>query len=110
VWLTVDKKTLKDRRNLYEDRVLVRLAEILPADIKVCIPADRGFGDQKLYRMLTEELHFDYVIRFRGNITVTAALACPCEGGGRDAHGSGLGPPERTRAHAARRHGHRREI
>ena len=24
-------------------------------------------------RLLTEELHFDYVIRFRGNITVTAA-------------------------------------
>jgi len=44
---------------------------ILPADIKVCIVADRGFGDQKLYRMLTEELKFDYVIRFRGNITVT---------------------------------------
>jgi hypothetical protein len=37
------------------------------------ILADRGFGDQKLYRRLTEELHFDYVIGFRGNITVTAA-------------------------------------
>jgi len=32
---------------------------------------DRGFGDQKLYRFLTEDLKFDYVIRFRGNITVT---------------------------------------
>src|SRR5664279_419238 len=73
VWLTVAKSTLKDRRNLYEDRVLVRLAEILPANVKVCILADRGFGDQKLYRLLTEQLHFDYVIRFRGNITVTAA-------------------------------------
>jgi hypothetical protein len=39
----------------------------------VCIAADRGFGDQKLYRMLTEELKFDYVIRFRGNISVTSA-------------------------------------
>jgi Transposase DDE domain len=39
--------------------------------VKVCIVADRGFGDQKLYRMLTEELKFGYVIRFRGNITVT---------------------------------------
>ena len=73
VWLTVDKRTLKDHRSLYEHRVLVQLAELLPADIKVCVVADRGFGDQKLYRMLTEELHFDYVIRFRGNITVTAA-------------------------------------
>jgi hypothetical protein len=39
----------------------------------VCIVADRGFGDQKLYKMLTEDLCFDYVIRFRGNIAVTAA-------------------------------------
>ena len=72
VWLTVDKRTLKDNRSLYEHRVLVRLAELLPADTKVCVVADRGFGDQKLYRMLTEELYFDYVIRFRGNIAVTA--------------------------------------
>jgi hypothetical protein len=73
VWLTVDKATLKDRRNAYEYQALVRLADALPTDIKVCIVADRGFGDQKLYRVLTEELAFDYVIRFRGNITVTAA-------------------------------------
>jgi hypothetical protein len=72
VWLTVDKRTLKNNRSLYEHRVLVRLAELLPADIKVCVLADRGFGDQKLYRVLTEELCFDYVIRFRGNIAVTA--------------------------------------
>ena len=74
VWLTVDTSTLKDRRSLYEHRVLVRLAELLAADIKVCVVADRGFGDQKLYKVLTEEqLCFDYVIRFRGNIAVTAA-------------------------------------
>jgi hypothetical protein len=72
VWLTVDKDTLKHHRSLYEHRVLVRLAELLPPDIKVCVVADRGFGDQKLYKMLTEELYFDYVIRFRGNIAVTA--------------------------------------
>jgi hypothetical protein len=72
VWLTVDKRTLKDNRSLYEHRALVRLAELLPAEIKVCVVADRGFGDQKLYRVLTEELCFDYVIRFRGNIAVTA--------------------------------------
>src|ERR1700733_606429 len=72
VWLTVDKCTLKNNRSRYEHRVLVRLAELLPADIKVCVVADRGFGDQKLCRVLTEELYFDYVIRFRGNIAVTA--------------------------------------
>jgi hypothetical protein len=73
LWLTVDTATLKNHRNEYEYQVLVRLAEALPADIAVCIVADRGFGDQKLYRVLSEELKFDYVIRFRGNIIVTAA-------------------------------------
>jgi hypothetical protein len=73
VWLTVDKSTLKDRRSLYEHRVLVRLAELLPRRPKFV--ADRGFGDQKLYKMLTKELCFDYVIRFRGNIAVTAGTA-----------------------------------
>ena len=73
VWLTVGKATLKTRRNEYEYRVLVQLAELLPADMKVLIVADRGFGDKKLYRVLTEELKFGYVIRFRGNIKVTAA-------------------------------------
>lgn len=72
VWLTVDTATLKDRRNDYEYQVLVRLADALPAQVQVCMVADRGFGDQKLYRMLTEELKFAYVIRFRGNISVTA--------------------------------------
>jgi len=73
VWLTVDAATLKDRRNAYEDQILMRLAEVLPPAVRVRIVADRGFGDQKLYRMLTDELKFDFVIRFRGNIKVTAA-------------------------------------
>jgi len=73
VWLTVDKATLKKRRNAYEYWAVTRLADLLPDDVKVLIVADRGFGDKKLYRVLTEELKFDYVIRFRGNIKVTAA-------------------------------------
>jgi hypothetical protein len=73
VWLTVDKATLKNRRNGYEDQVLRRLAEVVPAGVRVCIVADRGFGDHKLYHMLTDELKFDFVIRFRGNIAVTSA-------------------------------------
>ncbi len=72
VWLTVDKGTLKNNRNRYEHQVLVWLADALPADVKVLIVADRGFGDHKLYEVLTEELKFDYLIRFRGNIKVTA--------------------------------------
>ena len=47
VWLTVDKAALKNRRNGYEYQVLVRLAEILPADVRVRVVADRGFGDSQ---------------------------------------------------------------
>ena len=73
LWLTVDKATLKDHRNAYEDRVLRRLSEVRPEGVQVLIVADRGFGDQKLYDLFERELKFDYVIRFRGNIHVTDA-------------------------------------
>ena len=73
IWLTVDKATLKDHRNAYEDRVLWRLREVMPDGVRVLILADRGFGDQKLYHLLEHALKFDYVIRFRGNIYVTDA-------------------------------------
>ena len=73
VWRTVEKVTLKDARNDHEDAVLRRLREVVPAGVAVTVVADRGFGDQKLYRFLTEELGFGYVIRFRGLIYVTDA-------------------------------------
>jgi len=72
LWLTVSKHELKDRRNDYEDLCLSRLAEVLPEGVAVTILADRGFGDTKLFAFLAE-LGFAYVIRFRGNIQVTAA-------------------------------------
>src|SRR6202162_2848401 len=49
VWLTVDKATLKHNRSLYEHRVLVRLAELLPADVKVGGVAVPGFRDQEIF-------------------------------------------------------------
>jgi len=88
--LTIDKDTRKDNRNRYEYQVLVWLAEALPPDIKVLIVADllrvnqgenfsprlsrytdRGFGGHKLYWVLTEELKFEYLIGFRGNIRLS---------------------------------------
>jgi hypothetical protein len=72
LWLTVLKDELKDSRNDFEDLCLARLAEILPDGVAVTILADRGFGDTKLFGFL-DTLGFDYVIRFRGNIHVTAA-------------------------------------
>jgi len=50
----------------------VWLSQILPQGVKVTILADRGFGDHKLFEFL-KELGFEFIIRFRGNIHVTAA-------------------------------------
>src|SRR5260370_39975220 len=64
LWLTVDTATLKDHRNEYAYQVLVRLAEALPADIKVCIVADRGFADHTLYAVLPQHPTFTYFTPF----------------------------------------------
>jgi hypothetical protein len=63
---------VKRARRAYEDLCLGRLAQILPDGVAVTILADRGFDDTKLFAYL-ETLGFAYVIRFRGNIHVTAA-------------------------------------
>jgi hypothetical protein len=73
LWMTVDKFSLKDHRNEYEDKLLGRLKEVLPEGVQVTVLADRGFGDQKLFAYLVEDLGFDYVIRIRGNIHVSDA-------------------------------------
>jgi hypothetical protein len=72
LWLTVDKDELKDQRNDFEDLCLSRLKALVPDGVAVTILADRGFGDAKLFAFL-ESLSFQYVIRFRGNVHVSAA-------------------------------------
>ena len=72
LWLSVLKDELKDQRNDFEDLCLARLAQVLPEGVAVTILADRGFGDAKLFDFL-DTLGFAYVIRFRGNIHVSAA-------------------------------------
>jgi hypothetical protein len=69
IWKTVYKSKLKGNRNKFEDEVIVKLHSALEQNVQVTLLADRGFGDQKLYEFL-EQLGFDYVIRFRGCITV----------------------------------------
>ncbi len=69
------------------------------------ILADRGFGDQKLFAFLGK-LGFGYVIRFRGNIHVTAEngetkpAAAWVGKGGRAPHVSPHFYPGRSRRYA----------
>src|SRR5271166_1379821 len=72
LWLSVDKDELKNQRNDFEDLCLSWLKALLPEGVVVTILADRGFGDVKLFEFL-ESLGFRYVIRFRGDIHVSAA-------------------------------------
>ena len=71
LWLSVLKDELKDQRNDFEDLCLARLAQVAPDGVAVTILADRGFCDTKLFDFL-DTLGFAYVIRFRGNIHVSA--------------------------------------
>ncbi len=72
MWKTHDKSTLKTHRNDYEDELLAHFREIVPPEIRVTVLADRGFGDQAMYKSLLGA-HMDFVIRFRGCIHVTDA-------------------------------------
>ena len=72
LWFSVFKAELEGKRNDIEDMCLVRLKEALPGDVKATILADRGFGDAKLFGFLGK-LGFEYVVRFRGDVYVTAA-------------------------------------
>jgi len=72
IWLSMWKDELKNQRNDLEDIILKRLADVLGNDVRVTIVADRGFGDKKLFLFLID-IGFNFVIRFKGGTSVTAA-------------------------------------
>jgi len=70
MWQTVPKSELSDgRRTQAEHALILRLNEALPHTVDITLLADRGFGDQVLYEILSG-WGWDFVIRFRGNILV----------------------------------------
>jgi hypothetical protein len=72
LWKTVPSAELKGQMSHQEVGLLRVLKMVLPPSVKqVIILADRGFGDVDLYDHI-RELGFDFVIRFRGIITITA--------------------------------------
>ncbi len=73
IWRTVEKGALKDNRNAIEDSVLERLRETVPEGVTVTVVADRGFMDTQLMEAMRDLWRFDYIIRLRGNVLVTAS-------------------------------------
>jgi hypothetical protein len=71
-WLTVLKTSLKNMTNEYEFKLLRRLKEVVPKNIHVCIVADRGFSDPALFRVIKDELAYEYIVRFKALINITS--------------------------------------
>jgi len=71
IWKTHDKSTLKSNQKRYEQELIEQLHGWLDPNVRITLLADRGFGDQALYDLLMF-LGWDFVIRFRGNVIVTA--------------------------------------
>ena len=75
VWLTVDKRTLKDNRSLLRaSRAGAAGRTAAEATSRCAFRRRPRLRRPEAYRVLTEELCFDYVIRFRGNIAVTVSM------------------------------------
>lgn len=71
-WRTVVKSSLRDHRMRIELGLLEDLQRWIAPDVEVTLLADRGFGSAEFYASL-DALGWDYVIRFRAGIHVTAA-------------------------------------
>jgi hypothetical protein len=72
VWKTVRKSRLAGHQSAYERELLETLRRVLPADVRVIVLADRGFGNTDLYEHIGGIQGFDFVVRFRGCIHVQA--------------------------------------
>jgi hypothetical protein len=72
IWKTHRKSEMEGRRTQWEHDLVTQLHAAMAPDVGITMLADRGFGDQKLYELLTL-YGWDYVIRFRGVILVEDA-------------------------------------
>lgn len=73
LWRTVRLSQLEGGRPGVQVALLRRLRQVLPRGVAVTIVADRWFGDCALLELLERELGFGYLIRIRGNYSVTDA-------------------------------------
>lgn len=74
LWKTIRKSELRGCQTELEDRLIERLHEIIPSDVRITLLCDRGFAAADRFLHLTT-LGWDYIIRFRKNILVESAGA-----------------------------------
>ena len=67
MWATYEKSELHNTQTDFEVIMIERLHELVAPDVHITLLGDRGFGNQRLYRLL-QVYGWDFVIRFRGNI------------------------------------------
>lgn len=72
IWKTYKKSDLEGHRTQWEHDLVEQLHGGISPNVGIILLADRGFGDQKLYALLTL-LGWDFAIRFRGGILVENA-------------------------------------
>ena len=72
VWKTVRKSKLAGHQSAHERGLLETLRRVLPADVRVIVLADRGFGSTALFQHMLGIQGFDFVVRFRACIYVAA--------------------------------------
>jgi hypothetical protein len=73
LWRTIELKRLKSRQTKLEVALLWTLALVVPEGVRVTVLADRGFGSSYLFRLLSEKIKFDYVIRVRKGMIIEAS-------------------------------------
>lgn len=71
IWQSVDRKRMKYNQGRYEDQLLTRFKEVVPAGVEVTLVADRGFASQRFFEFLGKELQFNYLIRLKASTCVT---------------------------------------
>lgn len=70
LWKTVHKSQLKHNRGRYEDQLLSKLKDSIPANVEVTVIADRGFASYKFFEFIEKDLNFKYIIRIKATTTI----------------------------------------
>jgi Transposase DDE domain len=72
LWASYTGSKLRRSQNALEERLLRKLAELVPGPFRVVILADRGFGRAE-WAAVCRELRFHYVVRIKPDV----AVSCP---------------------------------